>query len=59
MSRQEMPRPALNDDVNRAVEIVANGAKPRLAWESCGKPNGKPGIINIRARGRALTLVKL
>ena len=47
-------RPAKNDAVNRAVEIVANGADPRTAWEACEKPNGESGIINIRARGRAL-----
>ena len=45
-----MPRPAKNDDVNRAVEMVANGAVPRAAWEACGKPNGPSAIINIRAR---------
>ena len=47
-------RPAKNDAVNRAVEMVANGAGPRTAWEACEKPNGESGIINIRARGRAL-----
>ena len=49
-----MPRPAKNDDVNRAVEMVANGAVPRAAWEACGKPNGPSAISNIRVRGRTL-----
>ena len=49
-------RPATNDAVNRAVQMVANGTKPRAAWEECGQPNGESAIINIRARGRALKL---
>ena len=45
-------RPAVDDAVNRAVNMVANGCKPRDAWEACGCPNGDKGIQNIRVRGR-------
>ena len=47
-------RPPKNDDVNRAVTMVANGAKPRDAWVACGRPNGEKAIQNIGQRGRAM-----
>ena len=90
-------RPALNDDMNRAVQMVsgleecsvhlpctmrtsssarqlphvlsecthscyallrtlsqvANGMKPRTAWELCDEPGGEKAIQNIRKRGFA------
>ena len=48
-----MVRPTTNDDINRAVTMVANGAKARDAWEACGCPNGEKAIQNIRQRGLA------
>lgn len=51
-----MGRPALNEDVNRAVAMVVNGMLPRQAWELCNKPNGENGIQNIRKRARETLL---
>ena len=36
------------------VSQAANGMSAREAWEHCGKPNGEPGIQNIRKRARLL-----
>ena len=43
-----MPRTREDPDLLEAIELVANGVAPRLAWEQCNKPNGESGIQNVR-----------
>ena len=48
-------RPAKNDAVNRAVEMVSNGADPRTAWAACEKPN----CLRRRRRSGALASLRV
>ena len=45
--------PRSNPQVDAAVRmVIKDGVQPRTAWEMNGKPNGEPGIQNIRKRAR-------
>lgn len=44
----------MNEDVNKAVRMCANGMGAREAWRACGKPVGERAIQNIAKRGKAL-----
>lgn len=49
-----MPRPAVNEDTNRAVQMVVNGMLTRQAWDKCGRPGGEAGIQNIQKRAKRI-----
>ena len=46
-----MPPSRDTEQMIAAIEMVANGVKPRDAWEQCGQPNGEAGIQNKGTEG--------